>query len=60
MHISNQNTWHDSYLLSMTKSFLVWNLTLTVCFFSCRLSVSGSIDDGGGFSRSSFTVRFPR
>ncbi len=32
MQISNQNTWHNSYLLSMTKSFLVWSLTLTVCF----------------------------
>ncbi|WP_330202251.1 hypothetical protein [Cyanobacterium sp. Dongsha4] len=32
MQMSNQNTWRDSYLLSMTKSFLIWNLTLTVCF----------------------------
>ena len=32
MQMSNQNTWRDSYLLSMTKSFLIWSLTLTVCF----------------------------
>lgn len=32
MQISNRNGWGNSYLLSMTKSFLIWTLTLTVCF----------------------------
>lgn len=32
MQVSNQGSWRDSYLLSVAKSFLIWNLTLTVCF----------------------------
>lgn len=32
MQVSNQGSWHDSYLFSMTKSFLIWSFTLTVCF----------------------------
>jgi hypothetical protein len=32
MQVSNQNSWHNSYLLAMSKSFLIWTFTLTVCF----------------------------
>lgn len=32
MQVSNQNSWQNSYLLAMSKSFLIWTFTLTVCF----------------------------
>lgn len=32
MEVSNQNRWQNSYLLAMSKSFLIWTFTLTVCF----------------------------
>ncbi|BAQ64146.1 hypothetical protein [Geminocystis sp. NIES-3709] len=32
MQISQRNGWGNSYLFAMTKSFLIWTLTLTVCF----------------------------
>ncbi|MBL1211642.1 hypothetical protein [Geminocystis sp. GBBB08] len=32
MQVSNQNSWHNSYLFGMSKSFLIWTFTLTVCF----------------------------
>jgi len=32
MQISERGSWVNNYLVSMTKSFLIWTLTLTVCF----------------------------
>jgi hypothetical protein len=32
MQVSNQGSWQNSYLLAITKSFLLWAFTLTVCF----------------------------
>ena len=32
MQVSNQASWHNSYLLAIAKSFLIWAFTLTVCF----------------------------
>ena len=32
MQVSNSGNWQSSYILAMTKSFLIWTLTLTVCF----------------------------
>ena len=32
MQVSNQGSWQSSYLVAMIKSFLIWTLTLTVCF----------------------------
>lgn len=32
MQISNQNNWYNSQFVAVTKSFLIWTLTLTVCF----------------------------
>ncbi len=32
MQVLNQGNWQNSYILAMTKSFLIWTLTLTVCF----------------------------
>lgn len=32
MQVSQENSWRNSYLFAMTKSFLIWTFTLTVCF----------------------------
>jgi hypothetical protein len=32
MQVSDQKSWRSGYLLAMSKSFLVWAFTLTVCF----------------------------
>lgn len=32
MQVSQGNSWINSYLFAMTKSFLIWTFTLTVCF----------------------------
>jgi hypothetical protein len=32
MQMSNSGSWRSSYVLAMIKSFLIWTLTLTVCF----------------------------
>lgn len=32
MQISNSGSWQGNYVWAMAKSFLIWTLTLTVCF----------------------------
>lgn len=32
MQITNRQSWKDSYLIGIVKSFLLWSFTLTVCF----------------------------
>lgn len=32
MQVSHRGGWGSSYLFAITKSFLIWTVTLTVCF----------------------------